>query len=71
MDAIILSAVSTDGSVRTIRTANQAGIPIICYNTCVNADAISKYVYAYVVGDPIEFGPKSATRRATISRPLV
>ena len=58
VDAIILSAVSTDGSVRAIRTANQAGIPIICYNTCVNADAISKYVYAYVVGDPIEFGAK-------------
>jgi len=58
VNAIILSAVSTDGSVRAIRTASKAGIPIICYNTCVNDDAVSKYIYAYVIGDPIEFGSK-------------
>jgi simple sugar transport system substrate-binding protein len=56
--AIILSAVSTDGSVRAVRTAHEAGIPIVCYNTCVNDDAIAKYVYAYVIGDPFEFGSK-------------
>lgn len=56
--AIILSAVSTDGSVRAVRTAHDAGIPIVCYNTCVNDEAIKKYVYAYVIGDPFEFGSK-------------
>ena len=58
VNAIILSAVSTDGSVRTVRKAHEAGIPIVCYNTCVNDEAVKKYVYAYVVGDPIEFGSK-------------
>lgn len=58
VNAIILSAVSTDGSVRAVRTAHEAGIPIVCYNTCVNDDAIGKYVYAYVIGDPFEFGSK-------------
>jgi sugar transport system substrate-binding protein len=56
--AIILSAVSTDGSVRAVRSAHDAGIPIVCYNTCVNDEAIAKYVYAYVIGDPFEFGSK-------------
>jgi len=56
VDAIIIAAVSTDGSVNAVRQAAEAGIPVICYNTCVNNDAISKYVKAYVVGDPYEFG---------------
>ena len=64
VNAIILSAVSTDGSVRALRTANKAGIPIICYNTCVNDDAVSKYVYAYVVGNPTEFGSKAGDAAA-------
>lgn len=58
VDAIILSAVSTDGSVRAVRRAHEAGIPIVCYNTCVTDEAVKKYVYAYVIGDPIEFGSK-------------
>ena len=56
--AIVLSAVSADGSVRSIRRAHEAGIPVVCYNTCVNADAMKKYVYAYVVADPKTFGQK-------------
>jgi len=57
-DAIILSAVSTDGSVRSIRRAAKAGIPVICYNTCVNDKAIQESVYAYTIGDPFKFGEK-------------
>ncbi|NPD65418.1 substrate-binding domain-containing protein [Lichenicola cladoniae] len=56
--AILLSAVSADGSVHAIKRAHQAGIPIVCYNTCVNDTAMKKYVYAYVVGDPVAFGSK-------------
>ncbi|WP_319799614.1 substrate-binding domain-containing protein [Acidisoma silvae] len=56
--AILLSAVSADGSVHAIRRAHQAGIPVVCYNTCVNDVAMKKYVYAYVVGDPVAFGAK-------------
>jgi ABC-type sugar transport system substrate-binding protein len=56
--AILLSAVSSDGSVHAIRRAHEAGIPVVCYNTCVNDVAMKKYVYAYVVGDPVAFGTK-------------
>lgn len=58
VDAIILSAVSGNGSSRTVRRASEAGIPVICYNTCINAKGVDKYVAAYLVGDPLEFGKK-------------
>nr|WP_249226340.1 substrate-binding domain-containing protein [Entomohabitans teleogrylli] len=58
VDAIILSAVSENGSSRTVRRASEAGIPVICYNTCINAKGVEKYVAAYLVGDPLEFGRK-------------
>lgn len=56
VDAIIMSAVSTDGSVAAVKEAYDAGIPVICYNTCVNEEATDQYVYAYVLGDPVKFG---------------
>ncbi|VEB95822.1 ABC transporter periplasmic-binding protein yphF precursor [Cedecea lapagei] len=58
VDAIILSAVSENGSTRTIRRASEAGIPVICYNTCINQKGVEKYISAYLVGDPLEFGKK-------------
>lgn len=58
VDAIILSAVSENGSTRTLRRASEAGIPVICYNTCINQKGVDKYVSAYLVGDPLEFGKK-------------
>lgn len=56
VDAIIMSAVSSDGSVAAVKEAYDAGIPIICYNTCVNEEATDQYVSAYILGDPVEFG---------------
>lgn len=64
VSAIILSAVSADGSVRAIRDASRAGIPVICYNTCVNDAAMKKYVTAYVVGDAFKFGEKTGEAAA-------
>ncbi|SER12268.1 monosaccharide ABC transporter substrate-binding protein, CUT2 family [Faunimonas pinastri] len=56
--AIIVSPVSADGSYRAIRRAHDAGIPVICYNTCLNESDMKDYVSAYAVGDPYEFGHK-------------
>jgi simple sugar transport system substrate-binding protein len=56
VSAIIISAASSDASVPAIKQAFEAGIPVICYNTCVNDDAIDKYVTAYIIGDPVSFG---------------
>ncbi|WP_423919590.1 substrate-binding domain-containing protein [Frigoribacterium sp. 2-23] len=56
VSAIIMSAVSNDGSVPAVKQASEAGMPVICYNTCVNDDAVDKYVTAWVLGDPLKFG---------------
>lgn len=56
VSAIIISAVSSDGSIAAIKQASDAGIPVICYNTCVSQEAMDKYVTAYILGDPVEFG---------------
>ncbi|WP_204249346.1 substrate-binding domain-containing protein [Frondihabitans sp. PAMC 28766] len=56
VDALLLSASSETGSVPAVRQASQAGIPVICYNTCVTSAATKKYVYSYIVGNPVKFG---------------
>lgn len=56
--AIIVSPVSADGSYRAIRRAHDAGIPVVCYNTCLNDADMKQYVSAYAVGDPYDFGHK-------------
>jgi len=56
VSAIIVSTTSVDGSIRAIRAASRAGIPVVCYNTCVNQRGIDQYVYSYVVGDAYAFG---------------
>ena len=61
VDAILTSAVSGDASVAPIRAAVEAGIPVICYNTCVNETDMAEYIEAYAFGDPVEFGYKLGT----------
>ena len=41
VDAIILSAVSENGSSRTVRRASEAGIPVVCYNTLIKRVSIN------------------------------
>ncbi|MFV0453012.1 MAG: substrate-binding domain-containing protein [Propioniciclava sp.] len=56
VDAILLSAVSADASVPALRNASEAGIPVVCYNTCIKDDEAPNYVQAYAYGDPVDFG---------------
>lgn len=56
VDAIIISAVSADASVAAIQQAADAGVPVICYNTCINEADATELVDAYVLGDPVAFG---------------
>ncbi|MEA3537397.1 substrate-binding domain-containing protein [Rhizobium sp. CC-YZS058] len=58
VQAIIVSPVSADGSFRAIRRAHDAGIPVVCYNTCLSETDMKDYVSAYAVGDPYQFGHK-------------
>jgi len=58
VQAIITSPVSADGSYRAIQRAKDAGIPVICYNTCLSEADQEELIAAYAVGDPYEFGNK-------------
>lgn len=58
VEAIIVSPVSADGSFRAVRRAYDAGIPVVCYNTCLSEADQQDFVSAYAVGDPYEFGAK-------------
>jgi ABC-type sugar transport system substrate-binding protein len=58
VQAIITSPVSADGSFRAIQRAKDAGIPVICYNTCLGDADQKNLIAAYAVGDPHEFGYK-------------
>lgn len=55
-DALVVSAVSETASVPAIKLASRSGIPVICYNTCINEEDLQEYVFAYAVGDPVRFG---------------
>jgi ABC-type sugar transport system substrate-binding protein len=64
VDALIISAASATASVPAIRSAYQAGVPVICYNTCINQTDLQKYVYAYIVADPLKFGEMTGNAAA-------
>ncbi|MEU0156114.1 substrate-binding domain-containing protein [Micromonospora fulviviridis] len=64
VDALIISASSETGSVPAIRSAAKAGIPVVCYNTCIGDADTSKYVSAYVQGDPVAFGQDTGNAAA-------
>jgi ABC-type sugar transport system substrate-binding protein len=46
VDAIVITPISADGSVAALRRARDAGITIICFNTCVSEEGIAS---AYLV----------------------
>ncbi|MBN8595587.1 MAG: substrate-binding domain-containing protein [Anaerolineae bacterium] len=56
VSAIIMSAVSETSSVALIEEANKAGIPVICYNTCIAQADAERLVYSWVTGDHFQQG---------------
>ncbi|WP_280419495.1 substrate-binding domain-containing protein [Nocardia carnea] len=67
-DALIISPSSATASVPALRLAHDNGVPIICYNTCVEDTAARELVSAYVLGDPEEFGAASGRQMAAYFR---
>ena len=51
VDAILVSAVSPTGSLAALRFAKSAGIPVVCYTTCVNAPEDKELAQAFVKSD--------------------
>ncbi|HSX91886.1 MAG TPA: substrate-binding domain-containing protein [Hydrogenophaga sp.] len=56
VDAILVSAVSPTGSLAALRLAKAAGIPVVCYTTCVNPPDDKSLVQAYVTSDNKNIG---------------
>ncbi|KKC35304.1 hypothetical protein WH87_17115 [Devosia epidermidihirudinis] len=56
VDAIIMSPVSATASVPVVRQAFEAGIPVICYNTCISDEFAKQYVAALVTTDQYKLG---------------
>ncbi|WP_040684501.1 substrate-binding domain-containing protein [Nocardiopsis halotolerans] len=56
VDALVLSPVSATASVPAVRLAHESGIPVVCYNTCIEDEVAREYVTSYILGDPHEFG---------------
>ncbi|MCO6452256.1 MAG: substrate-binding domain-containing protein, partial [Caldilineales bacterium] len=40
-DAIVITPISADGSVAALKAAKDAGITIVCFNTCVNEEGLA------------------------------
>jgi ABC-type sugar transport system substrate-binding protein len=51
VDAILVSAVSPTGSLAALRLAKSAGVPVVCYTTCVNPPDDKTLVQAFVKSD--------------------
>jgi ABC-type sugar transport system substrate-binding protein len=65
VDAVLLSASSATASIPAIKMAHDAKIPVVCYNTCIKEPELSKYLSAYTLGDPVDFGYKLGQAAAT------
>ena len=65
VSAILTSAASGKASIPAIKAAKDAGIPVICYNTCIADPDLSQDVSAYAYGDPVLFGSKLGAAAAT------
>jgi simple sugar transport system substrate-binding protein len=64
VDAILLSAVSPKGSLATLRLAKSAGIPVVCYTTCVNPPEDKELVQAFVKSDNMVLGVTTGKQAA-------
>ena len=65
VDAILVSAVSPTGSLPALRQARAAGIPVVCYTTCIDPPQDKELVKAYVTSDNRGIGVTTGKAAAT------
>ena len=61
VDAIVITPISSDGSVAALKKAKDAGITVVCFNTCVSQDGIAS---AFLVTKNEDLG--STTGKAAV-----
>lgn len=60
VSAIVMSPVSPTSSLVSVRDAKQAGVPVVCYNTCLSTQDAPKYVSANVESNNTAIGSETA-----------
>lgn len=63
VDGIVTSPLSPEGSLASLKAASDAGIPIVCYNTCLG-DASEGIVKAFIESDQADLGAQTGTYAA-------
>lgn len=56
VDAMVLSPLSQDGSLASVEAAVDAGIPVVCYNTCLSPEATEEFAVAFIESDQEDLG---------------
>lgn len=64
VDAILLSAVSPTGSLAALKLARDAGIPVVCYTTCVNPPDDKTLTQAFLKSDNMMLGTTTGQQAA-------
>jgi len=65
VDAIVITPESLDASVPAIKRAYEAGVKIVCFNTCINEEDAAKYVSAFYETDQSSLGYQTGEYLAT------
>ena len=60
VSAIVMSPVSPTSSLVSVRDAKKAGIPVVCYNTCLSTQDSLKYASANIESDNTALGSETA-----------
>lgn len=68
VDGLLMSAVSPTGSLAALRQARAAGIPVVCYTTCVNPPDDRELVRAFVMSDNRGLGTTTGRQVAAYVR---
>lgn len=56
VDAVAISAASPTGSLASVRRIHAAGIPVICYDTCINPPDDTQLIDTFVTSDNTKLG---------------
>lgn len=64
VDVILISAQSATGSIAALKLAKDAGIPAVCWNTCIRSPEDKQLVKAFVTSDNKKIGEITGTQVA-------
>ncbi|GHF17422.1 sugar ABC transporter substrate-binding protein [Amycolatopsis deserti] len=68
VDLVIASVVSPTGSLAALRRLKSSGVPVVCYNTCLNPPDAQQLAQAFVTNDQTQLGATTAAAAADYIR---